>query len=107
MGRHLAAQDRLVASNLLEAELRAACAREEVRWDPALVSAISWLLPGRLLSDELARVLAAGYLRGADLWHIACALFVAGEIGAPVEFLTLDERQRAVAVAVGLPSPRF
>ena len=41
-----------------------------------------------------------GYVRGADLWHLACALYVAASPGE-LTFLTLDERQRTVAKALG------
>ena len=43
--------------------------------------------------------LRAGYLRGADLWHVACALYVAPK-PSDVFFITLDERQAEVAAAL-------
>ena len=91
---------RLLSSNLLEAELRAACAREGFDFSERLVANLSWVFPDRSLAPELAAVLVAGYLRGADLWHVASALYVAG---APDDmwFVTLDERQRSVAAALG------
>jgi hypothetical protein len=49
----------------------------------------------------MQRILAAGYLRGADLWHLACALYLADEL-VPPALLTLDVRQREVAAASGL-----
>lgn len=107
MRRHLASRDRLVASNLLDAELRAAFAREEVAWNEQIIAPIDWILPDRPLGEELARVLGGGYLRGADLWHLACALYLASALGSTVEFLTLDARQRAVAAALGMPAPVF
>jgi hypothetical protein len=36
-------------------------------------------------------VLAAGYLRGADLWHMAGALYAAGDSGE-MRFVKLDYR---------------
>ena len=45
-------------------------------------------------------VLDAGQLRGADAWHLACALYLSPE-PRELEFLTLDGRQAAVAVALG------
>lgn len=105
MRRHLAGRERIFASNLLEAELRAALAREEVPWSAALVEPIDWILPSRPLGEEIARALGAGYLRGADLWHVACALYLTGAIGSPVEFLTLDARQQSVAATLGLGVP--
>ena len=90
----------LLSSNLLEAELRSACAREGLSITPRLFSNINWILPDRSLEPEFRTVLDAGYLRGADLWHVAAALFVAQE-PEKMEFITLDERQRSVAEAVG------
>lgn len=88
-----------VASNLLEAELRAALAREQLGFEPRLVADIRWVLPDQPLTPELATVLQAGYLRGADLWHVAAALYVARQLGQ-IAFVTLDERQRSVAAAL-------
>ncbi len=103
MARRLEAFSTLLSSNLLEAELRAACQREEQDFDPEVVAGIEWVLPRRPLTAELAAVLAAGHLRGADLWHVATALFVTHEPGSTA-FLTLDRRQRAVAEALGFPT---
>ncbi|MGH7664263.1 MAG: PIN domain-containing protein [Gemmatimonadaceae bacterium] len=100
LSRRLAAFDELVASNLLEAELRAAFVREGVEWDSAVLAALSWIIPDRPLHAEIARVLEAGYVRGADCWHLATALYLA-EDPATVSFLTLDERQEEVAHALG------
>src|SRR5690606_39117246 len=60
----LQSYERLYAANLLEAELRAALQRERVAWQEGLVTSIGWVLPPRRLTDEIARVLDAGYLRG-------------------------------------------
>jgi predicted nucleic acid-binding protein len=94
--------EEVFATNLLEAELRSATFRKCSPADLATVlDGIRWVHPDRPLRREFARVLAHGHLRGADLWHVACALFL-GEVLAPVPFLTLDARQREVAAAVGL-----
>lgn len=95
--------DLLIGSNLLEAELRAVLAREEVSTDIELLERITWLIPDRPLSREITTVLGAGYLRGADLWHLACALFLSGS-PRELPFLTLDERQGAVAHKLGFPA---
>ena len=99
MARRLERFDRLHASNLAEAEYRGALARERAAEPGALLDRISWILPDRPLTDELGKVLAAGHLRGADLWHVACALFLA-EPG-DLAFVTLDKGQRAVAERLG------
>jgi hypothetical protein len=100
LGRSLEAFDDLFASNLLEAELRAAFRREGVSGDDDLLSAISWIVPDRPLSREIATVLDAGQVRGADCWHLATALFLA-EDPSELAFLTLDARQKAVAKSLG------
>ena len=90
----------LFASNLLEAELRAACARERFGFSDGLLADLTWVFEDRSLGPELDRVLRAGYLRGADLWHVACALYVTRAPG-DIWFVTLDERQRVVAAELG------
>lgn len=104
LARRLATYDRRVSANLLEAELRSALAREAIETPPdPLLAALSWLLPDRPLSRECKEALAAGYLRGADLWHLACALYLRQTIPDLV-FVTLDDRQRAVAERLGFPA---
>ena len=92
--------DILLSSNLLEAELGSALEREEVTDAPTILDGLTWILPDRRLTPEIDRVLAVARLRGADLWHVACALYVA-ESPADLGFLSLDERQREAAVAIG------
>jgi PIN domain nuclease of toxin-antitoxin system len=93
-------QDVLVSSNLLEAELRAALRRDNVTADPTeLLSSIVWVHPDRALTVEIKTVLGAGYVRGADLWHLASALFVAPK--RQIAFLTLDVRQREISEELG------
>ncbi|MGI8403091.1 MAG: type II toxin-antitoxin system VapC family toxin [Gemmatimonadaceae bacterium] len=100
LGRRLKTFDELVSSNLLEAELRAALAREKVDAPDDLPVAISWVLPDRPLHTEIAKVLAAGYVRGADCWHLATALYLS-EDASEMSFITADERQNAVARELG------
>ena len=80
--------------------MRSAFERERASFEPSLVGGLRWILPQEPLSAEMERVLRAGYVRGADLWHLACALSV---VTAPEEltFLTLDETQRSVASTIG------
>ncbi len=92
--------DVLLSSDLLEAELRATLVREAAEVDEALFSWIKWVLPDRPLSVEIIRVLRAGYLRGADLWHLATAMYVTPE-PRDLTFLTLDRRQEEVAEELG------
>ena len=90
----------LRSSNLLEAEVRAAFAREGRRFDPSILAKTQWVFPNRPLAVEMATVLQTGYLRGADLWHVAAALYIARD-PAEICFLTLDQRQREVAASLG------
>ena len=92
--------DELFSANLMEAELRATLAREAVATDTELLSRISWVLPDRPLSREISQALGAGYLRGADLWHVASALFLAPS-SREIDFVTIDRRQRDVARRLG------
>ena len=100
LGKRLRDFDELLSSNLLEAELRSAFHREQVPFEPDLLSWITWVLPDRALGREMSRVLEVGYLRGADLWHMACALYLV-EDPPEMSFLTLDERQVGVAGGLG------
>ena len=95
---------RLISSDLLEAELRAAFARENLLFQESAVAGIEWILPDRTLAPEFATVLETAYLRGADLWHVAAALYVSPQSGS-LSFATLDARQSAVAEALGFPLP--
>ena len=100
--KRLAAFDRVYASGLLEAELASALLREGLGLAPLplLLRGLRWVFPGRPLQVEIARVLEHGYLRGADLWHLACALFLAPD-PPELSFLTLDQTQAKVAKALG------
>ncbi len=98
--QRLRAFDGVHSAQLLEAELRCALRRERREFDFRLLDAIEWVTPIRSLSAEIEAVLEAGYLRGADCWHLATALYLAPAPGDLV-FFTLDQRQRDVAKALG------
>ncbi len=95
--------DVLLSSTLLEAEFRSTLAREDVPDGERFLRTISWILPDRRLSAEIERILAIGYVRGADLQHLACALYAA-ESPRDVPFLTLDGRQKEIAAALSFPT---
>ncbi|MGH9459198.1 MAG: PIN domain-containing protein [Thermoanaerobaculia bacterium] len=106
LARTLSRFDPLVSSNLLEAELKAVLRREKISDDPGpLLDAITWIHPDRRLAPEIGRALEHGHLRGADLWHVACALYLAGDHPADLTFATLDTSQRAVASSLGFGLP--
>jgi len=95
--------DYILSSNLLEAEFRSALLREGIEERADFLAAIGWVIPDRPLSEEFRRVSLAGFLRGADLWHLACALYLSPEPGE-MAFLTLDSRQADVASSLGFRS---
>ncbi len=98
--RNLYRYELLISSNLLEAELRSVLRRENVEADFRLfLRAISWVYPDRTLTPEISIVLDAGYVRGADLWHLAVALFF--DPTRKIGFLSLDSRQREIGEKLG------
>ena len=90
----------LFASNLVEAEVLAAMAREHMAVEPETFRGVSWVFPDRQLTTELERALDFGRLRGGDLWHVACALYL-DPTASELAFLTLDVPQQRVAAALG------
>ena len=100
--RRLLEFDNLLSSNFLEAEVRSAFANPERgrEYIPSLLSGVQWIIPDRPLVREIEAALTVGYLRGGDLWHVAVSLYFFPEPG-DITFLTLDNRQRAVAEALG------
>ena len=92
--------DRLFSSTLTEAEIRSALAREGVAGKGGtLLSWLSWVYPNRRLTSEMERVLEVGSPRGADLWHLSCALFLRTKLDG-LRFLTLDGPQNRCARAL-------
>lgn len=99
--RELEASDQLYASHLLEAEFRAAAAREGL--DPEKgphLTWFTWVVPARPLTLELRQILEMGYLRGADLWHLACCLHLGTRLPG-LKFRTMDRRQAELARRLG------
>ena len=98
--------DRVLSSNLLEAEMRTVFQREDEAFKDDFAAGIDWIFPARPLSAEFARALSAGYLRGADLWHVATALYVSPQ-PKNLTFATLDAVQARVASTLGFPKCRI
>ena len=98
--------DRMLSSSLLEAEIRAVFRREDEDFEDDVIAGIEWVLPTKPLSAEFATALSAGYLRGADLWHVATALYVSPQPHT-LSFATLDTEQGRVASALGFPKCRI
>lgn len=85
------------------AELLAAFQREGRPLSEAepMLDAVSLIATSGSLIEECTQVLELGYLRGADLWHLATAVFVAGSHRDEVLFISLDDRQRRQAKQLG------
>ena len=88
------------SSNLLESEARSAFAREGMAFPSWVLDRIQWVFPDRSLSAEIETALSAGYLRGADLHHVATALYAAVSPEL-MSFVTLDIQQEEVAATLG------
>jgi hypothetical protein len=95
------------SSDLLTAEALSAGARErlDLRRVLTMLEAVSLVLPHRSLDREVQEALAHGYLRGADVWHVACALFIADAVRSELAFLSRDAAQRQVARGLGFKTP--
>jgi predicted nucleic acid-binding protein len=105
--RTLGRYERVFSCDLLTAETLSAAVRErlEVGAVMTMLEAVALVLPHRSLDRELRDVLALGYLRGADAWHVACALFVSGSARSELAFLSRDTAQRRVARRLGFATP--
>ena len=99
--RRLREFDQLFSSNLAEAELRSALSREKLEGGERLLEGIDWVFPGQALSARFEEVLEHGHQRGADLFHLACALHLREAVGE-LAFVTVDRRQQAAARALGM-----
>lgn len=100
--RTLQSFDSILSSDLMEAEVRSVLSREgvgELEIERHLIG-VEWIRCARRLTAEIEQALAAGYFRGADLWHIACALYASPD-PAELAFLTLDRDQKRVAKKLG------
>lgn len=93
--------ERLFSSSLLEAELRAALAREGTRGRIRnLLAWVNWIYPRRRLTPEMDQILGIGTLKGPDLWHLACALSIPPKFEV-LHFLSLDDKQSKIAKSLG------
>ncbi len=96
----------LYSAPLLEAEVRSAARREGMPVTEGWFNAITFVAPELSLRPEIIRVLDTGYVRGADCWHLATALYLSPE-PEQLMFLTLDQRQRDVAGKLGFALEKF
>jgi len=97
--RRLVGFEGVVTSVLTEAELASALRREDVVLPHSPLAGVQLIGTSDPLTEEIQVVLSAGYLRGADCWHVAVALNYAP--ARDLTFLSLDKAQRAVAARLG------
>jgi predicted nucleic acid-binding protein len=97
--RRLVGFDRVVTSVFTEAELASALKREGIVLPESPLRGVQLIGASDPLSQEISEVLGAGYLRGADCWHVAVALNYSPD--RDLAFLSLDKAQRAVAARLG------
>lgn len=101
----------LISSYLLEADLRAAFAREDRTFDPYLSSVINrWVKVDRRLDSEMASILEIVPLRALPLWHLASAMYLQQRQALAsrqyrLAFITLDAQQETAARELGFFIP--
>lgn len=102
-----AGYDRVVSGDLIVAECLSLARREAMDVDAVLAAldSVSLVHPARSLATEIRQALDEAYLRGADVWHVACALFVAADTQSEIAFLSRDRSQRRVANHLGFQTP--
>ncbi|PWU18116.1 MAG: hypothetical protein C5B49_07695 [Bdellovibrio sp.] len=94
--------DELISSNLLEAEVMSAAVREGVPLEHAvkLIKSVSLYYASSDLIEELRRVFKIDYIRGADAYHLACALAL-DPTAEELYFSSTDKKQMAIASSLG------
>jgi prevent-host-death family protein len=104
--RMLRAHDQAFSVGLVVPEILSALKREERPLNEAdrLLARLSLFFSDGSLKTECEEALSAGFLRGADLWHVATALAIAGrQRRKELLFATFDERRREVAKKLQFP----
>lgn len=94
--------EEVISAALLEAEIYSVVHREGIDNNKAalFVEPITLIIPDRSLSPEYNLIFSKGYCRGADAFHLACALYL-DPSKKDLIFLTEDERQRHIASQLG------
>lgn len=98
----LATFDNLWSHSLLESEFLSALKRENIdaAFEHAILHTIALIHPNRSLKTECRKILEYAYLRGADLHHLATALYFFPDPAAAY-FLSLDRDQLKAAKQCG------
>jgi predicted nucleic acid-binding protein len=107
--RILRSLDVAISVNLVVPEILAVLRREGRPLDEAdrLLARISIFSPTEPLRLQCEEALSAGALRGADLWHVAAALAIAGpKHRHELQFATFDIQQQDIARHLGFSIPK-
>lgn len=93
---------RIFSSALLEAEIYAAAKRENVPLEKAagFIALVGLVFPDESLQKEYLKILEQGYLRGADAYHVATALYLDPQTQNLI-FVTADRNQSKIAQSLG------
>lgn len=102
VSRELLEEQQVVGSYLIEAEVFSACTREsyEIQMAVELLERITLISPVRSLRPEYNLIFQSGYLKGADAFHLACALFL-DPTCKNLTFVTADKPQAVIAKKLG------
>ena len=102
LSRLLKEADEVVSSTLIEAEFLSVLHREKVNINTGIdyLKQISLVIPDRSISKELKTVFSKAYVRGADAFHLACALYLDPK-ASEIKFLTADKQQQKAAQLIG------
>ena len=96
--------DNFVSSFLLEVEVLSVAKREGLDFQQVQRELLNvGLVRTGSLQSECRQILGIGYLRGADLFHLASAIWIQGKY-SDLSFLTLDKKQRDLARMLGFNS---
>ncbi|MEI6805931.1 MAG: type II toxin-antitoxin system VapC family toxin [Myxococcaceae bacterium] len=100
--RLLKEADEVVSSVLIEAEFLSVILREKINLSAGVdyLKQISLVIPDRSISKELGVIFSKAYVRGADAFHLACALYLDPK-ASELQFLTADIQQQKAAQALG------
>ena len=106
--RILRSLDMAISVNIIVPELLATLKREgrPLQEADSLLGRISVFSPTEPLRKHCEEALAAGALRGADLWHVAAAIAIAGPRRRhDLQFASFDQRQQEIARNLGFAIP--
>jgi predicted nucleic acid-binding protein len=94
--------DEVLSSSLLEAEFLSVIKREglPLKESLTLLEPVSLIIPERSLLVELKHIFDLSYLRGADAYHLATALYL-DPSAKNLSFLTADKEQQDAAQKLG------